>query len=121
MFNQIKNNYPQTTTATIVIGTSVTTSAEVDLGDYDLVGIITPSTFDGTDITFLGAIASGGTFVPVAASNGAATAYTVVTTASTGTPINPQIFAGFRYIKVKTTTNQGTTDTIFTLLLRKRT
>ncbi len=114
-------NYPQSTTATIVIATSTTVSPEVDLADYDLVGLITPATFDGTAITFTGAVASGGTFVPVAASNAAATAYTVTTTTSTGTPINPQIFAGFRYIKVITTSAQTTTDTVITLLLRKRT
>lgn len=120
MYSQVKQNLPVSDMITIVIGTSVTTSAAYDLADYDLVGLITPSTFDGTDITFLGS-ADNSTFVPVAASNGAATAYTIVTTTSTGSPINPTIFAGFRYIKIKTTTNQATTDTIFTILKRKRT
>lgn len=113
-------NYPQSTTATIVIATSTTVSPEVDLADYDLVGLITPATFDGTAITFTGAIATSGTFVPVAASNAAATAYTITTAASTLTPINPDIFAGIRFIKVVTSSAQTTTDTIFTLLLRKR-
>lgn len=120
MQSQIKVNYPQTTPATIVIATSTTVSAAVDLGDYDLVGIETPSTFDGTNITFQGST-DNSTFVAVAASNAASTAYTVVTTTSTGTPINPQIFAGYRYVKVVCATAQTTTDTIIKLLLRKRT
>lgn len=120
MYSNVKQNLPVTDTITVVIATSVTTSAAYDLADFDLVGLITPSTFDGTDITFL-VSADNVTFVPLAASNGAATAYTIVTTTSTATPINPTIFAGFRYVKIKTTTNQGTTDTIFTILKRKRT
>lgn len=113
-------NYPQTTTGTIVIATSTTVSAEIDIGDADLVGIWTPSTFDGTDITFTASPTSGGTFAPVAASKAAATAYTIVTTTSTFTPIDPTVFTGLRYIKIVTTSAQTTTNTIFTLALRKK-
>jgi hypothetical protein len=114
----IKNNFPSATTVAIAV--SGTTSAEIDLGDNDIVGIITPAEFDGTAITFTGATTSGGTFYPVAASNAAATAYTVTTTASTITPIAASIFAGVRYVKVVCGTTQTTTGTNLVLLLRKR-
>lgn len=114
----IKNNFPSTKTVSIAV--SGTTSAEIDLEDNDVVGIITPSTFDGTTITFTGAAVSGGTFYPVAASNAASTAYTVTTTASILTPIPASVFAGVRYIKVVCGSTQTTTDTDLILLLRKR-
>lgn len=117
--SKVLQNFPQYVTATVPVTTKV--SNEVDLQYYDLVGIITPATFDGTDITFTGASASGGTYVTVAASNAAATAYTIITTASIFTPINPTIFDGLRFIKVNTTTTQGTTDSVFTLALRLKT
>ena len=116
---QIKFNYPQSTTAAVAISTQ--TSAEVDIGDHDLVGIITPAEFDGTTITFTGSVSSGGTFYPVAASNAASTAYTVTTTASTLTPINPQLFAGIRYVKAVCGSSQTTSGTNLVFLLRKRT
>lgn len=109
--------YPVIQTATIVIATSTTISPEVDLSNYHLVGITAPSTMEGTDITFSGATASGGTFMSVAASNAASTAYKIVTAASTYTPVDPTIFRGLRYIKLITATVQTTTDTIFSLHL----
>lgn len=120
MYEHIKSNVPIALSATIDISVDADLSASIDLEDHDLVGIITPANFDGTDIVLHGS-ADNSTFVPIAASNGAATAYTIVTTASTGTPIAASICAGFRYIKIETTTDQTTTDTVFTLLLRKRT
>lgn len=119
MQSQIKFNYPQTTTATVPLAEQ--TSAEVDLEDYDLVGIITPAEFDGTTITFTGATASGGTFYTVAASNAASTAYTVTTTSNRLTPINPEIFAGVRFVKAVCGSAQATTATDLVFLLRKRT
>jgi hypothetical protein len=41
--------YPIYTTVTVASGQTV--SSAVDVGNYDIVGIITPSTFDGTTIT----------------------------------------------------------------------
>ena len=112
--------YPSYTTATIVIATSTTLSPEVDLGNNDLVGIITPSNFDGTTMTITAATASGGTFFPVAASNAASTAYTITTTASIFTPIPNTITAGLRFIKILCGSAQTTTDTVLTLVLRPK-
>ncbi len=119
MYSNVKQNLP--VPATVAIALSGTTSAEIDLSDFDLVGLITPATFDGTTITFTGATTSGGTFYPVAASNAASTAYTVTTTASVLTPINPDIFAGIRYIKIVCGSSQATTGTDLIILKRKRT
>ncbi len=106
-------------TATIAVST--TASPEVDLEDFDLVGIVTPSTFDGTTLTISAATVSGGTFYPVAASNSASTAYTITTTASIWTPIDPTVTRGLRFIKVTAGSSQTTTDTIIQLVLRKKT
>lgn len=113
--------YPQYAAASVIIANSTTVSAEIDLADYDLVGIFAPSTMDGTDITFTASETSGGTFVPVAASNAASTAYKIVTAPSTYTPIDPDVFTGLRYIKLVAATAQTTTDTLFRLALRKKT
>lgn len=118
MATKTPNILPQYTNCTIVIATSTTVSAEVDLGGNTLVGIITPSTFDGTALTFQMAPVTGGTFVPVAASNAASTAYTVTTTASIFTPIDPTVFKGARFVKVVTSSAQTTTDTILILVTR---
>lgn len=119
MYGTTKQNFPAA--QTVAVAVSGTTSAEYDLSDSDLVGIIAPATFDGTTITFTGATTSGGTFYPVAASNAASTAYTVTTTASIITPIDYKIFAGVRYIKAVCGSSQTTTGTDLVLLLRKRT
>lgn len=114
-----KIRYPQEQTVTITV--DGTTSAEIDLSNYDLVGLSTPSTFDGTTITFTGSATTGGTFYPVAASNAASTAYTITTTASIFTPINPDVFTGLRFIKVVCGSTQTTTDTDLIIHLRAKT
>lgn len=113
-------NYPQYAEALVDISVDADLTAEIDISDYDLVGLFTPSNFDGTDIVFHASQTSGGTFVPVAASNAGTTAYTIVTAASKYTPINPDIFTGVRYLKVETTTDQATNNTTITLALRKK-
>ncbi len=118
MATKTPNILPQYPTATIVIATSTTISPEVDLGGNTLVGIITPSTFDGTALTFQVSDVSGGTFVVPAASNAASTAYTVTTTASIYTPIDPIVTKGWRFIKIVTSSAQTTTDTILKLVTR---
>lgn len=110
--------YPIPVLVTIPVGTSI--SGEIDVGDFDIVGLITPSTFDGTTVTFTSAPVAGGTYVTVAANNTAATAYTVTTTASIYTPIDPIVSRGLRFIKLNTGSSQSTTDTIITLVTRKK-
>jgi hypothetical protein len=102
-------------TATVAV--SETESEVIDLRGTDLVGIFVPANFDGTDIKILAAPAPGGTFVEVQDGEGAA--LTIVTTVSKYAPIkNLALIAGLRYIKLKTTNTQTTTDTVFTLAVR---
>ncbi len=105
-------------TATIALNGTV--SPEVDIEDFDLVGVITPSTFDGTGLTISAATVSGGTFYPVAASNAASTAYAITTAASIWTPIDPIVTRGLRFIKLTAGSTQTTTSTVITLVLRKK-
>ena len=112
--NDIK--YPVYTTVSIAL--SGTTSAEVDIGNRTIVGIITPSTFDGTTMTFTAAPAAGGTHYAIAASNAASTAYTVTTTASIFTPIAEGVTKGARFIKIVCGSSQTTTGTDLILVTR---
>ena len=110
--------YPIYTTVTVLSGQTV--SSAVDIGNYDIVGLITPSTFDGTTITLSGASTLAGTYYPVAAANTASTAYTITTTASIFTPISNLITAGLRFIKLTCGTSQSTTDTDLVIVLRPK-
>ncbi len=105
---------------TVPVATGQTTSAEVDIENYDIVGLITPANFDGTTITIHGAAASGGTFYPLAAAHTASTAYTITTTVSIFTPISQLVTAGLRYIKLVCGTTQTTSDTNLILVLRPK-
>lgn len=109
---------PVNTNRTTTVASGATTSEEVCLGGDQLVGIFVPSNFDGTDITITAASASGGTFLTVQAAISASTAYTIVTTASRYVPISPSISAGLSVIKLVCTTQQATSDTVFTLATR---
>jgi selenophosphate synthase len=111
--------YPNYLVTATVTATG-TTTPEVDLANFDLVGIFVPSTFDGTTITLTAATATGGTFVAVSADNTASTSYTITTTASKYAPINPVVTQGLRFIKLVCGSSQTTTDTIFTLALRAK-
>lgn len=112
--------YPKVQTVTIANG--ATTSAEIDLEDQVIVGLYTPSTFDGTTITLTTAPTAGGTHYPVAASNAASTAYTITTTASTYTPVKcDEVTLGLRYIKIVCGTSQSTSATDLLLVTRPRT
>lgn len=106
--------YPKSTTVTIASGQ--TTSAEVDLGRYTLVGIQFPSTFDGTTLTLQMAPSSGGTFTTVQT---AGSDYTITSAASKYHSIdNLAVTAGLRYIKLVAGSAQAATDSVLTLQLR---
>ncbi len=109
---------PVYTNLPIVIATSTTVSAEAYLGDKVLVGLVVPSTFDGTTITITNSDVSGGTFVAVQADNSASTAYTITTTASRYVPINEVVSKGLKFIKLTCGSAQTTTDTVFQLVTR---
>lgn len=104
-------------TQDVTVASGQTTSAEIDLVGTQLVGIYTPSTFDGTTITLTASPTAGGTFVAVQDGNG--NAFTITTTASRFAPVNNlAITAGLRYIKLVCGTSQSTTDTVLTIATR---
>lgn len=86
----------------------------IDLIGMTLVGIITPSTFDGTTITFTACDTYGGTYLGVYDKTG--TLYTVTTAASRYNIIPPADTAGIRFIK-PVTTSQSTTSTVLVFVL----
>lgn len=100
---------------TITDAENTTPTDGIDLIGMTLVGIICPSTFDGTTITFTACDTQGGTYLPVYDKSG--NAYTVTTAASRYVILSPADFAGIRFIKPVTGTNQDTTDTVLIFVL----
>ena len=101
--------------ATITSGQTV--SAAVDLEGTGLAGLILPSTFDGTAISFKMSATLTGTYVDV--QDGAGSTFTLTGAASKYVPIsNLAYLAGVRFIKLVSGTAQATTDTIITLVTR---
>ena len=100
---------------TITTGEATTPTDGVDLIGMSLVGAHIPSTFDGTTITVTTCDTQGGTYLPMYDRNG--TQYSITTSASRYVYLNPADFAGVRFIKFVTATNQTTTSTVFVLVL----
>jgi hypothetical protein len=100
---------------TVTITSGQATSAELDCGDETLVGVILPSTFDGTALTFSVSATSGGTYYSLC-SGGAALSITVA--ASQYVALDPSIFAGVRFVKFTSGTAQSGTDTILVAVVR---
>lgn len=102
-------------TVTATVATSGTTSGEVDCRGYTQGGILIPSTFDGTQITFTVCEITGGTFVALYDLTNVL--LTVTSAASRAIPIPAEVFA-FGFFKIVTVTTQATTDTIFKVTLK---
>jgi hypothetical protein len=98
------NRYP-----TVTIASGQTVSAAIDLTEYTLVGIIMPSTFTGTTMTFQ-ASADNSTFVAMKDTSGSTISYTVGT--SRYIPLDPSIFAGIRFLKLVSGSSEGQDDII---------
>ena len=101
-------------TATIAV--SGTTSNALDIKNWTPVGMVLPSSFDGTTITFTASDSEGGTYVPVYDKTGTQISYTVA--ASRAIKIVPEDLAGFEFIKLVAGSSQTTTDTEITLVLK---
>lgn len=97
----------------ITIATGGTTSEAVDLSQHLLSGIILPAEFDGTTLNFTGSEEPDGTFLGLY--NTAGTQITMTVAASRHVLIEPETFAGVRYIKVVAGAQTG--DTVATLVL----
>jgi len=102
--------------ATATIATSGTTSGAVELNGLAVVGLYTPSTFDGTTITFTACDTIDGTYVALA-TPASGTTYSITVTASRFYYLDRTIFFGARYIKAVAGSAQTTTDTILTFML----
>lgn len=98
----------------LTIASGGTTTAAVDLSDHLLAGIVCPAEFDGTTLTFTAASDPADSFLPVY--NSAGTALEVTAAASRHIALEPETFAGVRYLKIVAGTAQ-TGATALTLVL----
>jgi len=100
-------------TATITSGQSA--SAAVDLGGSSICGLICPAALTGTSLSIQGASTSGGTYTTLKDILGNAATFSF--TANQAYYVDPIVTAGFQYIKILSTTNEGA-DRAVTLLTR---
>ena len=102
---------------TVTIAESGTTSGAVDLGEWLVAGIITPSALTGTAFTFTAADAEDGTYNACYDSSGNAISVTVA--ASRHILLEPQTFAGARWLKIVSGSTEAAARNI-TLVLHRR-
>lgn len=93
-----------------------TSGASQDLRGLTLVAVRTPSTFDGTTLQFTCCETVDGTYLPIHNADG--TAYELTLAASRHTTVDLAKFVGVRFLKLVAGSNQTTTDTIVTLVVR---
>lgn len=111
----VSGNAIITNTITAAIAISTTTSAEFDLEDYSLVGLVMPAAFTGTAVTFTCAATSGGTFNQVDTDSGAQLSWTVAAARSVQ-PATP--LGGFRFCKIVSGSTETAARTISLVLGR---
>jgi hypothetical protein len=97
--------------ATVASGASL--SGVIGLNGCLPTGLVIPSNFDGTQITFQ--VSADGTTYQVLWCNGALLTLTVA--ASVSYTLKPEDFIGWRYLKVATVTQQATSDTVIGVLV----
>ena len=111
--------FPVETTHESVITCTVTngntTSAAVDLAGIRNMGLIVPSTFDGTQITFQTSDTLGGTYQAIYDITNTQVSMTV---AAGRTYDTPGELSWVRFLKIVCGTAQATTDTAFLLVTR---
>lgn len=99
----------------VTIPVNDTTSNAIDLQGTFLVGLIFPSTFDGTQLRFK--VSNDGTTYQDYY-NTSGTLITLTCGASRTVGIVPSDFAGFRYLQLVSVTTQTTTSTVIGLVTR---
>jgi hypothetical protein len=99
------------------IATSATDSTVIELGELTLVGIYTPSTFDGTALTIAVCDARAGTYVPLTDPDTGASV-PIVAAASKYYAIDPVLTLGAQFAKLVAGTAQSTTDTVLTVVVK---
>jgi hypothetical protein len=97
------------------IAVSGTTSDSITLNGFSFGGIILPSTYDGTAMTFTVCDTDGGTYVALEDADGVSIA--LVVEASKAYNLPPELFA-FPYAKLVAGTSQSTTETVIPVCLK---
>ncbi len=104
---------PQYSTTTI-IASGQTQSAAIDLTNNTLVGVYIP-TFTGTTMTFQTAPSATGSYVAMV--DGAGNAVSKTVASSQYLVLDPNVFAGVRYLKISSGSSEGA-DRTLTLAIR---
>lgn len=81
---------------TVVPDAGTTPVAGTDLGGRTLVGVTIPAGLEGTTLTFTVATALGGTYNTLQTAAGA---YSITVAASRYVALDPNVFAGVRFVK----------------------
>jgi hypothetical protein len=102
--NKISPVYPTFGTLA-AIANGATQSSAVDLTNFVLCGMFIPSAFTGTTITFQCSDAAGGTYVNIA--DGAGNVLTKTVAVSQYIYLDPNIFAGVRFLKITSGSAEG--------------
>ena len=100
--------------ATATVLNTATTSGPIKIGGAHYVGIIVPSTFDGTTMTFTVCDTQNGTYMPLTVAAGTAVTYT--TAASKAITLSAEI-QPWLFFKIVCGTAQ-TGDTVFTITMK---
>ena len=105
----------QTITEDMTIASSASESDVIDTGDRDVVGFSTPASFTTSDITFEYGLTVG-TLKELIDTDGSARTISAVA-ADKHSALNPALFLGARFIKMKTSNPQGA-ERVVKLFLR---
>lgn len=105
-------NHAEISYVDVVIADGAATSAEADLSNgRTLIGLLFGAGVDNTAMTFTTAPNSGGTFVPVYNVDGGS-AYGITVGASRFVPVQVDVFAGLRYLKLVGGGNESGAQTV---------
>lgn len=106
---------PAEGTATVTVTAGQTVSAEVDTAGMRNLGLIVPSTFDGTTITFQVSNVAGGTFVALYDMTNTQVSMTIAVSRAYDLPGE---LLPWRFLKIVCGTAQATENTDFILVYR---
>lgn len=101
-------------TLAATIAASGTKSSGIDISGFALCGVILPSTFDGTALSFEVSVDDSSYYV--LRDSAGDISFTVA--ASRALALDPALFSGFRYVKIVAGSTQTTTDTDAVLAVR---
>jgi len=102
---------------TVTIASGATESGVIGLGELTLVGIYTPSTFDGASMTINVCETRAGTYVPLTDPDTGASV-SIVAAASKYYAIDPALTLGPKFATLVAGTAQSSTDTVLTVVLK---